>query len=157
MLLPLVLAIAGQTGMHALTGFIPPDKRLMPLGVELEHSYLGTDDETWETELIVILALSPLWGDEMREMGFGVPWCAPVPLTRDQALSGLPGASELAGGPVMSVCGEHTLTYGFDAMDRTVSVDWDPVADSGVYTFRYFYTGLSEAGRPVWTIPDDWE
>lgn len=152
-----LLAVVGGEGMFALTGFIPPEDRLMPYLVVLEHRFLGPDDETWETGRTGIGDLSPLWGDGMREMGFGEPWCAPVPLTRDQALSGLPGASELADGSVMSVCGEHTLTYGFDGLNRTVAVDWDPVADSGVYTFLYSYDDPEGSGRPVWIIPEDWE
>ncbi|MFO7626709.1 MAG: hypothetical protein R6V62_05585 [Candidatus Fermentibacteraceae bacterium] len=146
-----LVCVPGEQGLFALTGFIPPEERLMPCGVELEHRFLGPDDETWEKELIGITVLSHLWGDDMREMGFGVPYRAPVPLTRDQALLNLPHASEVEGGPILSFLGEHALTYSFDEQNRTCLVDWDPVADSGVYTFRYFYENCSLAA-PEWIM-----
>ncbi|GEM_PF-6620341 len=153
-LLFVLVCVPGEQGLYELTGFIPGEERLMPCGVELEHRYLGPDDETWDTEVIGITLLSHLWGDEMREMGFGVPYCAPVPLTREQARMNLPGVSGGESGPVLSVCGEHVLAYSFDCLNRTVTVNWDPVADSGVYTFRYFYESCSLAA-PEWIMGQD--
>jgi len=157
LLLVCALADPGLGGMYELTGFIPPDERLAPCRVELEHRFLGPDDQTWTEEVIGVALLSHLWGDGMREMGFGVPYCAPVPLTRDQALLRLPCALAVEGGAILSSVGEHALTYNFDELDRTVTVDWDPVADSGVYTFRYFYeggAGVSAETRPIWIVPE---
>ncbi len=154
--------VALPSGFCLLVPVIPESDRLMPSVVEFELRRLAEDDAGWEAETISVTLLTSVWGDPMRGMGTDFPYMAPVPLTREQALSFLPEAVEtsIAGSlRVMSFIGdgEHTLVYIFDEAGRTIGVDWDPVADSGVYVFRYSYLpnpGDEAVESPEWIDPD---
>lgn len=121
--------------------------RLAPCRVELEHKFLGPDDATWITKRTAAFELVRAWGERRAEAsrGAGIDWesapIAPIPLTRAQASSLLDGgrANTSVQGHAMAQIGEDGFDYAFDDSGRTIRVDWDPVADSGVYVFHYQY------------------
>jgi hypothetical protein len=126
---------------------IPVEERLAPGRAELEYVHLGEDDSTWVTERLDIGVLTRFWGDAMRDITSLDPLPAPGPVTRDQALGFLPGATGIDGS-VLFMTDEHCFTYEFDSLGRAVEIDWDPVADSGAYRFRYWY--CPSESPPVW-------
>jgi hypothetical protein len=150
--------VPGSSRTLLLSPLIPEADRLMPTGVELEHTFLGPDDETWVTERITVTLLTRQCGDAMRLMGVDGPFQAPAPLTRDQTLVLIPGATEVEAQGARWVLatlgdGEYSLSYFFDEQGRTAEVDWDPTADSGSYRFYYSYENCSESSedcRPLW-------
>lgn len=114
------------------------EARLHPGRIVLERMLLGEDDSTWVSETFEIYCMTRFWSDGARP---GVPDSllpAPAPMTMAHAFLFLPGAIE-SGRSVLCITSENTFTYSFDHLGRTVEVDWDPVADSGVYRFRYWY------------------
>ncbi len=127
---------------------IPGEDRLHPDIVVLEYRRMGEDDSTWVSDTVNIPGLTRFWGDGMREYDPLALPCAPAPITREQALE-LPVLAADWGRCVWLRFGEHDLVYSFDDLGRTVQVEWDPAADSGVYLFDYYY-GVNSLSPPVW-------
>lgn len=138
----------GEPGLDIqLVPDLPMEDRLHPGRVELAHTHLGDDDSTWVTDVVEIGEMTRFWGDLMRGIGSYSPLLAPGPMTREQLLSSLPDPMEV-GESVLYLSGEHSFGFSFDSLGRIIRIDWDPVADSGIYRFHYSYEPSDDP--PVW-------
>lgn len=125
---------------------------LTPCRVVLHHKYRDVDvsDDTWKSVEVPVHRFSEGdWG-ALREVDWLHDPVAPVPYPFEHLL-GLSGAEQIElpvaasndrDRPVKWIqvlLDDEALTYAFDTRGRPVEIDWDPVADSSVYVFRYAY------------------
>ena len=131
---------------------ISAPERLRPCQVVLRHTTYDERSRSPTTQTLTIRRLVRRWTDDLREG----EWhdVAPIPLTLAQARALLPEPTELTGQrgvEVLATVGDGQLSYRFDARRRTSVVDWDPVADSSTYEYRYAYECRSAPGpRPFY-------
>lgn len=131
---------------------ISAPERLRPCQVVLRHTTYDERSRSPTTQTLTIRRLVRRWTDDLREG----EWhdVAPIPLTLAQARALLPEPTELTGQrgvEVLATVGDGQLSYRFDARQRTSVVDWDPVADSSTYEYRYAYECRSASGpRPFY-------
>lgn len=135
---------------------IPLAERLRPCRVDFDHSFLGEDDERWEVTTTPVRGLVWDWEAAGRSADWARAPVAPIPMTLAQARALRESANNvaettIAGATVVFVhFADSVFAYAFDDRGRSVEVDWDPVADSATYRFRYAYTCDTGATPPAW-------
>ena len=123
-------------------------------------------DEAWKTLRTNVRRLVRRWGNETRQVEWDRNPIAPMPLTLAQARANLPGVQAFdvprASAPgqrsetawVTAFVGDGSFVYAFDSSGRTITVHWDPVADSSAYVFRYRYECARGAGDKPFYVDD---